>query len=207
MSTTTITVEAPVCTPYGKAKILIGRYQQGGSIAIQLITLKDEILDEPLATFSTNIAGARTGIDEFCVKSWSENEPLVEPMFDTGLFERTGRSSRNGMVSAEVWRIKSPSLVPPPVIDETMTLAKLAMSRLHIVPLEKLPDVLKGLSAQHRMWLNDTLLNDDESTDEELKDHLTKSCGMPEDVVTAALTFRDQALADPLFHLFDPTAL
>lgn len=205
--TVTITVESPVQTPFGLAQILIGRYQQGGSIAVQLVSHRDDASDEPLATFSTNLVGPRTGLDEFCVKSWHENESLVEPMLATGLFERTGRSCRSGVVSAEVWRVKSPDLVPPPLVEAPVQQSRPApMNRLHIIPKEQLPEVLKTLSTKHQMWLNDVLLNDEVSTDDEIKQNLTTS-GMTEEVVVAALTFRAQALADPLFHLFDPTFL
>lgn len=202
----TITVASPVQTPLGLAQILIGRYQQGGSIAVQLVSHRDDAANEPLATFSTNLVGPRTGLDEFCVKSWHENEGLVEPMLATGLFERTGRSCRSGVVSAEVWRVKSPGLVPPPLVEAPVQQSRSTLkNRLHIVPDEQVPDVLKSLSAKHRMWLNDVLLNDEMSTDDELKQHIVTAFGLPEDVAVAALKFRDQALADPLFHLFDPS--
>lgn len=206
--TVTITVENPVQTPFGLAQILIGRYQQGGSIAVQLVSHRDDAANEPLATFSTNLVGPRTGLDEFCVKSWHENEALVEPMLSTGLFERTGRSYRNGMLSAEVWRIKSSGLVPPPLLEVSVQQGHPTLrNRLHIVPDEQMPGVLKSLSAEHRRWLNDVLLNDEASTDAELKQHIVSSFGMSEEVADAALMFRDQALADPLFHLFDPSEL
>ena len=51
--------------------------------------------------------------DEFCVKTWSENEVLVAPMLATGLFEDAGRRVPSGHVVAPVWRIKDPANVPP----------------------------------------------------------------------------------------------
>lgn len=106
-----------VSTPYGGAAILVGRYPSsspvGGAIAIQLVD--DEDPSEPLATFSTNLVpfGAAVADDEFCVKTWSENEVLVAPMLATGLFEDTGRRVPSGYVVAPVWRIKDPAHVPP----------------------------------------------------------------------------------------------
>jgi hypothetical protein len=105
-----------IATPFGRAAILVGRYSSGspagGPIAIQLFD--DDDPPEPLATFSTNLApyGAVLADDEFCVKTWSENEVLVAPMFATGLFEDTGRRIPTGYVVAPVWRIKDPANVP-----------------------------------------------------------------------------------------------
>ena len=101
-----------ISTPYGDAAILVGRYPAGGAIAIQLVD--DEDPSEPLATFSTNFVpyGASVAEDEFCVKTWSENEVLVAPMLATGLFEDTGRRVPSGFVVAPVWRIKDPANVP-----------------------------------------------------------------------------------------------
>lgn len=100
-------------TPYGSATILVGRYPAGGAIAIQLVA--DDEPMEPMATFSTNLAprGAQVCCDEFCVKTWSENEVLVAPMLSTGLFEDTGKRVPSGYVVSPVWRIKDPAHVPP----------------------------------------------------------------------------------------------
>ena len=74
-----------ISTPYGDAAILVGRYPSGGAIAIQLVDEEDP--SEPMSTFSTNLVpyGASVAEDEFCVKTWSENEVLVAPMLATGL--------------------------------------------------------------------------------------------------------------------------
>lgn len=100
-------------TPYGSATILVGRYPAGGAIAIQLVA--DDEPTEPIATFSTNLIayGAQVACDEFCVKTWSENEVLVSPMLSTGLFEDTGKRVPSGYVVSPVWRIKDPAHVPP----------------------------------------------------------------------------------------------
>jgi len=100
-----------VQTPYGQASIHIGRYPKGGAIYVQLYT---EDGDEPLATLSCNLVpyGAVLADDEFSVKSWSENEPLIDSMLATGLFEDTGRSTPTGFAVAPTWRIAKPQLVP-----------------------------------------------------------------------------------------------
>jgi hypothetical protein len=100
-------------TPYGSATILVGRYPAGGAIAIQIVA--DDEPAEPMATFSTNLVlcGAEVSRDEFCVKTWSENEAFVAPMLSTGLFEDTGKRVPSGYVVSPVWRIKDPAHVPP----------------------------------------------------------------------------------------------
>ena len=101
-----------VMTPFGEAFVRVGRYPAGGAIAVQLVGVGTT---EPLGVFSTNLVpyGARVGDTEFCAKVWSENEPLVEPMLASGLFEDTGRVEPSGYVLAPVWRIKNPEHVPP----------------------------------------------------------------------------------------------
>jgi hypothetical protein len=105
-----------ISSPCGDAAILVGRYPSsspvGGAIAIQLVN--DEDPSEPLAMFSTKFVpcGAAVAEDEFCVKTWSENEVLVSPMLATDLFEDTGRRVPSGCVVAPVWRIKDPANLP-----------------------------------------------------------------------------------------------
>ena len=102
-----------VATPLGGATILVGRYPAGGAIAIQLVA--DDEPTEPMATFSTNLVpyGAQVSNDEFCVKTWSENEVFVSPMLSTGLFEDTCKRVPSGYVVSPVWRIKDSANVPP----------------------------------------------------------------------------------------------
>lgn len=101
-----------VMTPFGDAAVYVGRYPAGGAIAVQLVGWST---GEPLGVFSTNLVpyGARVGEAEFCAKVWSENEPLVDAMQTSGLFEDTGRVEPTGHVLAPVWRIKDPEHVPP----------------------------------------------------------------------------------------------
>ena len=101
-----------ISTPYGDATIHIGRYPSGGAIAIEVFLGP---APSDCWTFSTNLvpSGAPVAVDEFTVKSWSENEPLVEPMLATGLFEDTGLRVPTGFVEAPVWRLKNPEHVPP----------------------------------------------------------------------------------------------
>ncbi|HYE70931.1 MAG TPA: hypothetical protein VD932_05330 [Aquabacterium sp.] len=108
----TFQVIGHVTTPFGDASVHVGRYPAGGAIAVQLV---GAATGEPLGVFSTNLVpyGASVADSEFCAKVWSENEPLVEPMRASGLFEDTGRVEASGYVLAPVWRIKNPDHVPP----------------------------------------------------------------------------------------------
>ena len=100
-------------THYGNATVDVGRYPKGGAIYIQLYT-REEGFPEPLITLSTNIlaVGPNLGLDEFCVKDWSENEAFIDAVYASGLFERTGRLVPSGYVVAPVWRLKQAEHVP-----------------------------------------------------------------------------------------------
>jgi hypothetical protein len=99
-----------VPTAYGMAGIHVGRYPIGGALAVQLYLASGE----PLITFSTNLVpyGNWLADDEFFVKAWSENEPFVHPMLDTGLFEDTGMHVPSGYVVAPIWHIRNADHVP-----------------------------------------------------------------------------------------------
>ena len=60
-----------------------------------------------------NLGAATLADDEFCVKAWSENEPLIAPLLAAGLFEDTGRRTPTGYAVSPTWRIKDRQFVPP----------------------------------------------------------------------------------------------
>jgi hypothetical protein len=97
---------------FGRLLIRVGRYPQGGQIAISLL---DASTSHPVAVFSTNLVahGAKVAPDCFAVKIWSENAALVGPMLASGLFKDTGHGIRSGFVEAPVWQLENPDLVPP----------------------------------------------------------------------------------------------
>ena len=76
-------------------------------------------------------------------------------------------------------------------------------TRLNIVPEESLHPTLRALNNDQRRLVNDALLNDEESTDDELVIQFI-GFGLSEDASKEALAYRDQALMDPFFHLFNP---
>lgn len=85
-------------------EIVLGKYIKGGQLHVALVGPEGD----PCGDFSTNgkAYGAQLGEDEFCVKTWSENEDMVEPMMGTGLFEDTGRRCHSGYVEVPIWRFK-----------------------------------------------------------------------------------------------------
>ena len=95
-------------TPYGLASIHVGRYPVGGALFVELYTADDE-MPEPLAMLSCNLApsGVTLADDEFCVKSWSENEPLIEPLLATGLWAVLSAASRNRSAVCDLRRLAS----------------------------------------------------------------------------------------------------
>lgn len=75
--------------------------------------------------------------------------------------------------------------------------------KLNIVSEDSLDPELKSLTAAQKLLVNDSLLNDEESTDEELIHHFMEH-GLSKDAADKALAYRDQAMMDPFFHLFNP---
>lgn len=103
-----------ISTSFGRTKVHVGRYPQGGAIAIWL-TCEGPFGPEPLATFSTNLVpyGSRLAHDELNVKNWAENESLVAPLMQTGIFQDTGRKTSGGYVQSPIWRVVDPRFIPP----------------------------------------------------------------------------------------------
>ena len=91
--------------------VLVSRYPSGGQIFVGL-QVKES--GEPYTDLSTNLRpyGAQVADDELAVKTWSENEHVIEPMLKSGLFEDTGRRVQTGFAQAHIWRLKSAEHVP-----------------------------------------------------------------------------------------------
>ena len=75
-------------------------YPAGGAKALVLHSIEG-----PFATLSVNIPEHKLADDEVLVKTWSENERIIEPVLATGLFEDTGRRVPTGYCEAQVWRL------------------------------------------------------------------------------------------------------
>lgn len=89
----------------------VGRYVGGGDIAVQLYTVDGE----PYGRLSTNLTDKPVPLedDQFVVKTWSENAPIIEAMRTCGLFVDTGEFAGEPGSEAPVWRLKDPAHVPP----------------------------------------------------------------------------------------------
>jgi hypothetical protein len=101
---------------FGDLEIRTTRYIKGGAIAVELVTMGPDA--EPFMTLSVNSPESALGPDEFWVKNWSENEPMIAPLLRSGLFEDTGiRADFGFAIGAPVWRILDPAHIPEPVKD------------------------------------------------------------------------------------------
>jgi hypothetical protein len=100
-----------------RLSVLVSRYADGGQI---FVGLQVKETGEPYTVLSTNLRayGADVAKDEIAVKTWFENEHLVEAMLQSGLFEDTGRRVQAGFAEAQVWRFKSPAHVPAGVFSD-----------------------------------------------------------------------------------------
>jgi hypothetical protein len=72
-----------------------------GNLAVQVLCS-----DGPFGTLSTNIDGVELAPDEFCVKTWSENDPwAMNLLSQCPQFEDTGRRFHSGFVSGPIYRM------------------------------------------------------------------------------------------------------
>lgn len=97
---------------YGRALVRVGRYPQGGQLAIDLI---DATTSEPIATLSTNLAAYNRSTDPGAagIRVWSENAPIIQPLLASGLFKDTGQRVTADHVEIPVWQLAHPEHVPP----------------------------------------------------------------------------------------------
>jgi hypothetical protein len=96
-----------VLTPFGMASVMQGHYLSAdGPMAIWLDSEED---GSRIAVLSINLS-ADPGPGRFFAKTYSENEPLRDPLLACGLFEDTGESVRTGFAVAEVWALRPEAL-------------------------------------------------------------------------------------------------
>ncbi len=97
-----------VATPYGIVQVLQVTYCNCAT-AVQL----EGPDGEPIGTLSVNVPESADPLaeNEFLAKTYSENERVVQPALDSGIFEDTGRTVRAGYLSLPVWRVRK---VPSP---------------------------------------------------------------------------------------------
>lgn len=93
-----------VKTPFGPAAVMRGTYRTAdGPMAIWL---EHEIDGDRIAVVSVSADGDLGGPNRFFAKTYSENEPLREPLLACGLFYDTGRRQRSGLIELEVWALR-----------------------------------------------------------------------------------------------------
>ena len=63
----------------------------------------------PYAVLTVNLGDHDFPADELAIKTWSENKEIAEVVFNTGLFEDTGKRATNDLVNVEFWKFLDPS--------------------------------------------------------------------------------------------------
>lgn len=88
------------------AKIALPSLDMVGEIELAQYRNNDRIaITISGARLTVNLPGYHLGDGEFFVKTWSENELIIDDIRKSGLFENTGRRVKTGFVEAEVWRV------------------------------------------------------------------------------------------------------
>lgn len=82
--------------------LILGKYAEGGRTSIHLV---DADSGEPYCTATVNVPEEPLGPGEVIIKSYSENEGLLERMVEGGVVEPTGRIVQLGHAEAHVCRL------------------------------------------------------------------------------------------------------
>lgn len=75
---------------------------------------------------------------------------------------------------------------------------------IEVIDFHTLPTCLQQLPDEHKQQINDSLLNDEFASDEEMVAFWSEECGIAEDAARAAIGYRNQVLTTMFLHLFDP---
>ena len=76
-------------------------YSFGNRKGIQLY----ELSGQPFITASTNLPDAELGQDEVFIKTWTENEGILEFLIKNGIVSDTGRRQPTGFTEAAVCKL------------------------------------------------------------------------------------------------------
>lgn len=76
-------------------------YAEGGATAITLLTENGS----PFLKLTVNVPDIPLEDGEILVKTWSENEPYIPLILETGYFKDTGKRVKLQFVEASVWTI------------------------------------------------------------------------------------------------------
>ncbi len=88
-------------------ELAFGRYENN-RVSIRLISIEGE----PVARATVNVPCCPLARDEVLIKSYAENEGMLEALIDAGLVEPTGVICKVGRAEAPVCRLL---IKPPPV--------------------------------------------------------------------------------------------
>lgn len=80
---------------------------EDGTNVISLYDDSEGYMEEyaELTVNSEDGAQRRLNPDEILVKTWSENESLIQPLLDSGYFVDTGKRVQCGFCQAHVWKV------------------------------------------------------------------------------------------------------
>lgn len=94
--------------------IEMANYESNSTKAVFVQSLErdeDDFWLEPFMEITTNLEGAEKllGENEILVKTWSENEPLMKPLLNSGYFEDTGKQVEvSPWCKASIWKVIQP---------------------------------------------------------------------------------------------------
>ncbi|MDB5352009.1 MAG: hypothetical protein JWN86_3256 [Planctomycetota bacterium] len=83
---------------------LIKHRYANGRTALELVDSQD---GERVATATLNLPNEPPAPDEVVIKSYSENETMLETLVNAGIVEPTGRVCVSGFIQAPVCRVKA----------------------------------------------------------------------------------------------------
>ena len=102
-------------------EVVFNRYANGDRLAISLVGSEERTGDDPpfpgesVMRVTTNATEVELAPDEVLVKTWSENDGILEVMEEAGILQYTGRDVALGYAIASVCRV----LVPVPAPEGT----------------------------------------------------------------------------------------
>lgn len=83
------------------------RYYSNGRVAL---TLVDE--EGPVATATVNLPAVKLGPNQVAIKSYAENEGLLEALVAAGVVKPTGDKVRSGFVEVPICELQPPFREP-----------------------------------------------------------------------------------------------
>lgn len=94
---------------FKRKKFSLQKAQYGNKRIALVIVMKET--GKRYGILTTNVPELTLEDGEFAVKTWAENKEIAEVIFDTGIFEDTGKRAKNEFVSVEFWKFKDPRII------------------------------------------------------------------------------------------------